>query len=155
MINMASIFDKWNAQIDVEGLKADIAEADNGNSGDYKEVPVGTYEVSIDKMELKESSKGDPMVSIWFKILTGDFHNCRLFWNQVITRGFQISQIKSFLKSLQAVDDEKIEFQNYAQFNDLILDVYEAVNGHLEYLLKYEQNKKGFSKFTVEEVYEV
>ena len=55
---MASIFDKWNKSFDVEGLKKDIEEADKGqqNGGDYREVPVGTYECKIEKLELKESS---------------------------------------------------------------------------------------------------
>lgn len=153
---MASIFDKWNKSIDVEGLKADIAVADqNGGGGDYKEVPVGTYEVKVEKMELKESSKGDPMVSIWFKIVSGEFENSMLFMNQVITQGFQISQMKTFLKSMEAVDDDQIEFKDYGQFNDLLLDVFEAVDENLEFLLNYSQNKKGFNIFKIEEVYEV
>ena len=77
-----SIFDKWNKNIDVEGLKKDVAEAEaNGGSGDYKEVPVGKYEVKIDKMELKESSKGDPMFFCQFRILQGDIKNSCLFMN--------------------------------------------------------------------------
>ena len=46
-----SIFDKWDKNVDTEGLQKDIAEAEaNGGQGDYREVPVGTYEVKIDKM---------------------------------------------------------------------------------------------------------
>lgn len=41
-----SIFDKWDKNVDTEGLQKDIAEAEaNGGQGDYREVPVGTYEV--------------------------------------------------------------------------------------------------------------
>ena len=81
---MGTIFDKWNKSIDVAGLQKDIAEADQQNgSGDYKEVPDGTYEVKIEKIELKASSKGDPMVSMWFRILSGDFKNSMIFMNQV------------------------------------------------------------------------
>lgn len=66
---MAIDYSKFDKQVDVEGLKKDVKEAqENGGSGDYKEVPFGDYEVSVDKMELSESKKGDPMVSIWFKI---------------------------------------------------------------------------------------
>ena len=119
---MASIFDKWNKQIDVEGLKKDIAEADQGGSGEYREVPVGTYEVKIEKIELKESSNGNPMVSMWFRILSGDFENSMLFMNQVITQGFQISQMNRFLKSMNIFEDEDIEFKDYGQYNDLLMD---------------------------------
>ena len=154
---MASIFDKWNKSIDVEGLKKDVAEADKGqqNNGDYREVPVGTYEVKIEKMELKESSKGSPMVSVWFRILKGDFENQLLFMNQVITQGFQISIVNRFLKSLEAVDDDQVEFKDYGQYNDLLMDIMEAVDGQLEFLIEYKKSKKDFAVYTVKEVYEV
>lgn len=43
-----SIFDKWDKNVDTEGLQKDIAEAEaNGGQGDYREVPVGTYEVKF------------------------------------------------------------------------------------------------------------
>ena len=68
-------FSKFNKAVDLEALKHDIQEAEeNGGSGDYKDVPTGTYEVKIEKMEIKESKKGDPMLSVWFKIL----HQIRL-----------------------------------------------------------------------------
>lgn len=151
---MGTIFDKWNKQIDVEGLKKDIEKADQ-NTGDFDEVPVGTYEVKIEKMELKESSKGDPMVSIWFRILKGDYARSVLFMNQVITQGFQISQMNRFLKSLDAVDDDEVEFKDYGQYNSLLVDVFEAVDDNLEFLLDYSQNKKGYNVFKIKEVYEV
>lgn len=152
---MASIFDKWNKSIDVEGLKKDIAEADNGQQGEYREIPVGTYECKIEKLELKESSKGSPMVSAWFRILNGDYENNLLFMNQVITQGFQISIVNRFLKSLEAVDDDLIEFKDYAQYNDLLMDIMEAVDGQLEFLIEYKKSKKDFAVYTVKEVYDV
>lgn len=152
---MGTIFDKWNKNIDVAGLQKDIAEADQQNgSGDYKEVPDGTYEVKIEKIELKASSKGDPMVSMWFRILSGDYKNSMIFMNQVITQGFQISQLNRFLKSLQAVDDDQIEFKDYSQYNDLLMDIFEEVDGTLEFLLNYGTNKKGFHTYKIEDVYE-
>ena len=155
---MASIFDKWNKSFDVEGLKKDVAEADNNNNqntGDYREVPVGTYECKLEKLELKESSKGSPMVSAWFRILKGDFENSIMFMNQVITQGFQISIVNRFLKSLEAVDDDKVEFVDYGQYNDLLMDIMEAVDGNLEFLIEYKKSKKDFAVYTVKEVYEV
>ena len=46
-----SIFDKWDKSVDTEGLANDVAEAEkNGGTGDYPEVPVGQYEIKIEKM---------------------------------------------------------------------------------------------------------
>lgn len=149
-----SVFDKWNKAIDVEGLAKDTKEVEaNGGTGEYAEVPVGTYEIKIEKMELKESSKGDPMFSAWFRILQGDYKNQLLFMNAIITQGFQIGNVNRFLRSLKAVDE--VEFRNYAQYNDLIMDIMEAIDVEgLEYLIEFKKNKKDFPVYTIKEVYE-
>lgn len=147
-------FSKFDKSVDIEGLKHDVQEAqENGGTGEYKEVPVGTYEVSIDKMELVESKKGDPMVSIWFKILNGEYKNSRLFFNQVITKGFQIHIVNEFLRSLDS--GVEVEFESYSQYAKLLLDIHEAIDGSLEYALNYGENKQGFKIYEIEEVYEV
>ena len=149
-----SIFDKWNKAVDTKGLAEDAKEAEqNGGSGDYPEVPVGQYEIKIDKMELKESSKGDPMFSAQFRILVGDHENQCLFMNQVITQGFQIGIVNKFLRSLEVMDD--VEFKDYEQYNNVILDIMEQVDGNLEFLLEYKKSKKDFPIYTIKEVYEV
>lgn len=148
---MAIDYSKFDKMVDLEGLQKDVAEAEE-NGGEYKEVPYGTYEVSIDKMELTESKSHKPMVSIWFKILAGEYKNSRLFFNQVIEQGFQISIVKAFLKSLDT--DIEIKFESYSQFAQLLLDVNEAIDGQLEYEVKYEDNK-GFAKYTITDVFEV
>jgi len=86
------MFSRWDKEIDTEGLQKDVAEAAaNGGGGNYKEVPHGNYEVAVQQMELKASKKGDPMVSIWFKIVSdGEYKGSMIFYNQVITQGFQI-----------------------------------------------------------------
>ena len=146
-----SIFDKWNSNIDTEGLAKDVEEAAKNGGGDYEEVPHGTYEVKVDKMELKESKKGDPMLSVWFKILEGEHRNSMIFMNQVITRGFQIHLANEFLRSLQT--GVAVEFHDYSQYNEVIMDVAEAVDG-LEFALEYGENKKGYNTFKVLEVFE-
>lgn len=153
---MADIFEKWDSQIDTEGLAKDVVEAaENGGTGNYKEVPHGDYEVAVDKMELKASKKGDPMVSIWFKIVDGEFKNSIIFFNQVITQGFQVHIVNELLRAMVSEMDEKpvIEFKNYKQYSELLMDIHEAVNGHFEYALEYAEGKKGFSTYKIKEVF--
>jgi len=151
---MASIFEKFNKNIDLDGLKADVNEAkNNGGLGEFKEVPIGDYEVAIEKMELKESKKGDPMVTIWFSILEGEFKNSKLFMNQVITQGFQIHIMNDFLRSLGT--SVEIEFSDYEQYNNMLLDLMEKIDGKFEYVLKYSENKKGYSTYKIKEIYEL
>lgn len=142
-------FSKFDKKFDLEGLKKDIEEsADN----DFKEVPLGTYEVAITKLELSESKKGDPMVKVWFKILEGSFKGSLIFMNQVVTQGFQVHIIDEFLRSLGTKVD--VYFESYSQYADMLLDVFEAVNGKLEFALDYGE-KNGFNTFKIKEVFEL
>lgn len=151
---MASIFEKWNKNVDAEALVRDVEEAAENGGGEYKEVPTGDYEVRIDKMELKESKKGDPMFSCWFKILNGEYENSLIFMNQVITQGFQIHQVNEFLRSLESGVEIKFD-GNYEHYNNMILDVAEAIDETHEYGLEYGENKKGYPTFKIVDVYEL
>ena len=147
-----SIFDKWNEQIDGAKMAQDVKEVEQNGGGEYKEVPVGEYEVKIEKMELKEAKSGAPMVAIQFRILEGEFKKSCLFMNQVVTQPFQISIVNSFLRSLDT--DVEIDFDgNYAHYNDTILDVFEATDkDKLEFLLSYTESK-GYPRYKIKEVY--
>lgn len=144
-------FSKFDEKVDLDGLRNDIAEAES-NSGDFKEVPHGNYEVKIQKLELGESKKGDPMFICWMKILSGDYANSLIFMNQVVTQGFQIHIVDDFLRSLDS--GIEIGFESYAQYADMIMDVAEAINGNLEYAVEYGENK-GFNTFKITDVFEV
>lgn len=146
-------FSKFDNKFDVEGLKNDVKEAAKGGAGKREDVPYGTYEVKIDKLELVESSKGDPMVSCWMRIQEGNFKKSVIFMNQVITQGFQIHIANEFLRSLDS--GVKVEFKSYSQYAQLLMDIHEAIDGQLEYLVEYDENKKGYKTFVVEEVFEV
>lgn len=146
-----SIFDKWNEQID--GVK--LAEEVRGvaaNRGDYREVPVGDYDVKVEKMELRESKSGAPMLSIQFRILEGEFKNSCLFMNQVVTQPFQIHLANEFMKSLDS--GVAVDFDgNFERYNNMILDVHEAIDkDKLEYVLSYTE-RKGYPNYRIKEVF--
>ena len=153
------MFSKWDNAIDTEGLQKDVADAAaNGGSGNYKEVPHGNYEVAVQQMELKASKKGDPMVSIWFKVVSdGDAKGGLIFYNQVITQGFQIHIANEMLRAMVAEceDAPVIEFKTYKQYAELIMDVFEAVADNYEFALKYTANPKNkdFSNYEITEVF--
>lgn len=154
---MADIFDKWDKSIDTAGLAADIEEAAaNGGQGTFKDVDPGQYEVAVNKMELKASKAGDPMVSIWFKIVSdGEFKGQLIFMNQVILQGFQVHIVNELLKSLvtEATDPPVVEFKNYKQYANLILDIQEVITDNFEYALDYGKNSKGYNTFKITEVF--
>ncbi|AZK44793.1 DUF669 domain-containing protein [Paenibacillus lentus] len=150
---MANIWDKFDEAIDTQGLAEDVKEAAENGAGSFKEVPHGDYEVEVNKMELVSSKKGDPMVSIWFKVVSGDFKGSLIFFNQVITQGFQIHIVNELLRSMDTEID--IKFETYKQYGNLLMDVFEAIDGNLEFALKYAKGKKDFSTYEITEVFEV
>ena len=145
------IWEKFDKKINTKELKEGIKQARENGGGNYEEVPYGTYEVNVEKIELRESKKGDPMVSIWFNIIAGNFKNSKIFYNQVINQGFQIHLLNEFLRSLDT--GVNIEFDSYAQYNEVLMDVAEGTKT-LEYALKYGENKKGFPTYEITEVFE-
>ena len=126
-----NIWGEFDKAIDTKALQDDIAEAAENGGGNYKEVPVGKYEVAVEKMELVKSKKGDPMVTIWFKVVGKD---------------------DPYKGSLTGID---IHFDTYTQYGNLLLDVHEAIDGKVEFALDYSQNSKGYSVFEIEEVFDV
>ena len=149
------IFSKWDETVDTEGLAADVKEAAENGTGSYKEVPHGDYEVAINKLELVASKKGDPMVSIWFKIVSdGEYKGSMIFMNQVITQGFQIHIVNEMLRAITAeCEGLEIEFKTYKQYSELLMDVFEAVDDNFEFALSYKKGKKDFSTYEITEVY--
>ena len=154
-------WDKFNKMVDLDDLRKGIEEAKE-NGGNFREVPTGTYEVKVDKMEIVETGEnsknpGMPMVSIWFKILAGEFKGSLIFYNKVIAGtsndGFMIHSNNEFLRQLDS--GMAIEFENYDQYEQLLLDIAECIDGKLEYVLEYGENKQGFKTYEIKEVFEV
>lgn len=149
---MAIDFSKFDKAIDIEGLKQDVAGAAENGGGTRKEVPHGTYEVKIEKLELSVTKKaGDPMFVCWMRILNGEYEKSMLFMNQVITQGFQIHIANEFLRSLDS--GVEIEFASYSQYAQLLMDVAEAIDGQLEYAVEYGESK-GYNTFKISEVFD-
>lgn len=145
---MSNIWEKFDKEIDKD-IQKQIEDAENS---EYAEVPLGDYEVKVDNMELKISKSGNPMVSIWFRIIAGEFNNNLLFMNQVINQPFQIGIANKILRALDP--NKEVEFQSYSQYANLIMNIYEEIDGKFEYAIKYGE-KKGFSTFEILDIFEV
>ena len=138
-------WEEFDKNVDIANLEKDVEKASTGDfSGE--DVPYGNYEVKITKLELTQSKKGDPMISAWFQVINGNYKDRLIFMNQVVMQGFQIHTVNEFLRSLQTA--EHVEFKGYAQYNILILNIYEKVVNN-EYALEYSENKKGYKTFKI------
>lgn len=147
-------FNKFDKMVDLEGLAKDLEEVEaNGGNSNYKQVPHGEYEVSVNKLEVGETKTGKPKVATWFKVLAGEYKGSLIFWNQVIESAFQIHIVNEFLESLES-GVEVMWPGSYGAYNDLLLDVAEAIDGVKEYALDYGK-RKGFDTFKILEVFDV
>ena len=149
---MGNLFAEFDKAVDVKALAEDVKNS--SDSPVYKDVPDGDYEIKIEKLELvatKETHK--PMVSGWFRVLSGEYKGQLIFMNQVVDEAFKIHLVKQFLISLDTELD--IDFESYTQFGNLLMDVMEKIDGKLEYGLKYSHNRKGYATFEITDVFAV
>lgn len=146
------IWDEFDEKIDVEGLAKDAKEAAENGGGNFKEIPFGKYEVEVNKIQLVKSKAGKPMLSIWFKVIAGEFKGSIIFYNQVMDQGFGIHNANEMLRNLESTVE--VKFKSFKQYNEMLLDILEEIDGNLEYVLVYGVNKKGYNTYEIEEVFE-
>lgn len=151
-MNDRSIWEKFERSFDSKGLIKEAKEASEGNS-EYREVPHGEYEVKFKKLTLTKSKKDSPMVQAWMEILEGEYKGSLIFYNQVISSGFGLINAKRFINSLES--GVEIEYKSLPQFYDVLQEVFEAIDGNSEYVLKYGAGKNGFNTYEITEVFEV
>lgn len=137
---MAIDFAKFNKAFPADKMKEELKEAKE-NSG--SQLPDGEYTCKLEKMELGESSKGALMIKAQFRITKGDHKKQCIFKNCVLTGtkndGFMLHKANEFLESLDSGID--VTFEDWEQYNDLILDIAEAIQDDgLIYVVKLTKN---------------
>ena len=165
-------FDNFNKKVNLDSLQDQMAKAaDQNGNGDFKDVEKGPYHVKLVKMEVGECGPkakipGAPLLKADFKILPSDdfgnkFKNSHLFLNKVLyternddqwNMGKLMKNVIGWLDSLEPSEDiGEIQFEDYDQFADLVLDIAEDVSS-LEYDITYDPD--AFNSIQIDEVYE-
>lgn len=139
---MAIDFKKFNEQFPADKMKEELKEAKE-NSG--SNLPDGEYTCKLEKMELGESSKGALMIKAQFRITKGEHKKQCIFKNCVLTGtkndGFMLHKANEFLESLDSGID--VTFEDWEQYNDLILDIAEAIqDDNLTYVIALDTDGK-------------
>lgn len=135
-------FSKFNKEFPADKMKKDMQTAkENGNS----DLPDGEYTVKLDKMELTQSSKGALMIKAQFRIQKGEHKKQCIFVNRVLTGtkndGFMMLKANEFLESLDS--GVEVVFEDWEQYNDLILDIAEAIQEDgLQYVVALDTDGK-------------
>ena len=161
---MAIDFSKFDKQIDAAQLKKDIAEAAKNGTGEYKEVTPGSYRCSLDKLEVGTTKDGRPMLKAMFRIIGDeDGNKCEftrhcLFMNRVLygtsNDANMIASAVGWLQTLEPSDEVgSVEFNGYAEFADLVMDIEEDVQNELQYVVEYDPD--AFNNISIAEVIEL
>ena len=147
-------FTKFDSMINEAELSKQLEEAKNNAPKSDKQVPAGNYIVKIEKMEVAATKDGRPMFKVQCRILEGEFKKWCVFMNRVIygtkNDANMISSVIGWLQKLEPSVD--VEFKNYSQFSDLVLDVFEEVADAVELEVTY--NPDAFNSISIEEVFD-
>lgn len=157
---MAIDFSAFDDKVDLDELQKEV---ENANDTDFEDVPDGKYIVSIEKMEIKLTKAQDKlMFAVQCKIKEGEQANRMIFLNRVISGnkntekwndGKAIKSVCTWVNKLLDEDEEPIDFVNYQDFSDQILDVFQAIQGKIEMEVTYAADK--FNPITIEEVFDL
>ena len=158
---MAVDFSAFDAKMD-PNLQDDVK-----NAKEYEDVPNGDYIVSVDKMEVKTTKAGDKlMFAVQMSIKEnsdGSKSNQKgrkIFFNRVIS-GNRVSEswndgkaIKSVITWLDKLGTDLIpEFVNYSDFAELVLDIFQEIQGKVELDVTYKASD--FNPVNINEVYDI
>lgn len=157
---MAIDFSAFDDKVDLDELQKEV---ENANDTDFEDVPDGKYIVSIEKMEIKLTKAQDKlMFAVQCKIKEGEQANRMIFFNRVISGnkntekwndGKAIKSVCTWVNKLLDEDEEPVDFVNYQDFADQILDVFQAIQGKIEMEVTYVADK--FNPITIEEVFDL
>lgn len=158
---MAVDFSAFDAKMD-PNLQDDVK-----NAKEYEDVSNGDYIVSVDKMEVKTTKAGDKlMFAVQMSIKEnsdGSKSNQKgrkIFFNRVIS-GNRVSEswndgkaIKSVITWLDKLGTDLIpEFVNYSDFAELVLDIFQEIQGKVELDVTYKASD--FNPVSINEVYDI
>lgn len=154
---MAVDFNKFDEEVDLNALRQEVDSADDSQ---FDEVPDGTYDVSFDKMEIKETKAGDKlMFAVQCNILEGDQKGRKIFFNRTIsgntspkwTNGQAIKSVCTWLDKLET--ETVPEFINYSDFADCVLDIFQEVQGKVGAAVTYKADD--FNPITINEAFDM
>ena len=158
---MSVDFSKFDALVNQKEIKKQMDAAP-----EFDDVPKGTYMVVIDKMEVKETKDGKGLI---FALQMGITETVdapkkqdkrKIFWNRKIygnkvsekwNDGIAIKGVITWIEKLLGEGDS-IEFKNYSQFSDEILDIYQDVCPEIE--VKVEYDPDAFNPVTIVEIFD-
>ena len=154
-------FNKFDKLVNKDELQKQMNAAP-----EFDDVPKGIYMAAIDKMEVKTTKAGDKLMFAVQMGITDTIdapkkqNKRKIFFNRIIcgnknterwNDGVAIKGVVSWLEKLLDEGDS-IEFKNYSQFADEVLDIYQDVCPDIEVKIEYDPD--AFNPITIVEVFD-
>lgn len=117
----------------------------------YDQVPDGKYRVEILHMDVMTSKKGNLMLRVGFKVLSGQYENT-LVWSYFMLNNRNIENANSFLRALKT--DAIVKFTGVIEYKKLIEEILINVKGWKEFDLQIKTGYTGFKNYTILNAYE-
>ena len=154
-------FDKFDKMVNGDELKKQMDAAQ-----EFDDVPKGQYMAVIDKMEIKETKNKDKLM---FAVQMGITETLdapkkqdkrKIFFNRVIcgnktterwNDGVAIKGVISWITKLLDEGDS-IEFKNYSQFAEEVLDIYQDICPQISLKINYDPD--AFNPVEIVEVFD-
>jgi hypothetical protein len=136
------------------------------NAPQFDDVPTGKYMVDIEKMEVKETKDGKGLI---FAVQMGItetidapkkqdkrkiFFNRKIFGNKTTEKWNDGVAIKGVISWIEKLLDEgdSIEFKNYSQFADEVLDIFQDICPQVSVKIDYDPD--AFNSVSIIEVFD-
>lgn len=157
-----SIYDSWKNEVSDSAIAEAEKAAAEAAENNYQKAPAGTYDVSVSKLELRDSTFDDSK-QIWiaFKVLDGEYKGASIDFNGAFRDHFAKGFVPT-AKLLAALAEEPeaepviqsiLRTEDYEKINDLLLDISEGIDG-AGFTLKYEVTYSGQNPYKNNEPYE-
>ena len=150
-------FADFDKQIDLAALKKETEEIKkNGGTGDYPEIEAGTYYGKFEKLEVRATKDGRPMLSAMFRITRNPHKKKCLFFNRVLygtkNDANMIASACGWLESLEPSEElTPVLFEGYGKFANLVMDIAEDIS-ELEYSVEYDPD--AFNSISIADVFD-
>lgn len=142
---MAVDFSAFKTKVNKTELDSMEERFNNQNTGNFPELPSGTYAVELDRMEVGQSSWGTDQVNITFKITDGDHKGQLIFYNGTFDDHFAHGKPQTARLISEMTDGEVDKFAILKELDagadnasNYLTDLYQAIAGQLAFDLDYD-----------------
>lgn len=154
-------FSKFDSMVNKDEIQKQINAAP-----EFDDVPKGTYMADIEKMEVKETKDGKGLI---FAVQMGItetidapkkqdkrkiFFNRKICGNKTTEKWNDGVAIKGVISWIEKIldEDDTIAFENYSQFAEEVLDIYQDICSEIAVKINYDPD--AFNSVTIVEVFD-